>query len=137
MIRCAVMVGVAFVLALASCDGDGGNSTSQSACVDVDQVVIDVIQPKGNVGQAQAVKTTVTRGPADVLKDTYYVAIDVDGEPAVWAIGRSAFETRSAIIIAADDAARRVSNTGDLFNPADFALGPGDPDYADAKDCIK
>jgi hypothetical protein len=88
--------------------------------------------------QIAAIKTDIPDGPLDLPQNqpNHYVAAETSKGTAVWGMDGEAFEGKGGIVISADDAARAVSNAGDLVDASEYGMGPGDPDYGVVKRCL-
>jgi hypothetical protein len=91
---------------------------------------------KGRVVNAMAARTTVENGPADLRAGAYYVAVQVNGKPALWVMGKDAFFGGGGFVVAVNDLARRVSNVGDRVRPEAFGLSKSSPEALLLRECL-
>lgn len=120
--------------------GERADVSQPDPCLNVDYNVVDeVLRPAAPVRHAQAVRTSVPDGPLALPQNgpDRYLAVRTPRGVGVWATEREVLEGHSGLIFAADAGARDLSATGELADSAEMGIGPGDPDYAEALDCVR
>lgn len=91
------------------------------------------------LGKIKAVKSRGTfDGPTDLTLGVYFVSADVQPSPgaATWAFGARAFEGHTGIIVAADPAARAVSDLGVDAPVEGWGITPAAEGYEESRECV-